>query len=98
MSTKDAPIPRPKSKPVIASSNSSIFASSLQSLLSASSITTGPTTAGRPRSSGNKSDIFTSHNRNTKKRAAKDLEDDDNAAPHKKANLEAIDAATLHRS
>jgi hypothetical protein len=88
-------IRKPKNTPKeISSSTSLAFASTLSGLLSNSAPSQKP---GRPRPSKNKSDIFTSHNKNTKKRAARDLEDDGHAQVHK-ANIGAVDESVLHRS
>ncbi|KAG9239444.1 hypothetical protein BJ875DRAFT_491520 [Amylocarpus encephaloides] len=88
----------------ISSSTSLAFSSTLSTLLSTSSFTSRPA-QGRPRpSKTNKNDIFTSHNKNTKKRAAKDLEDDDSDAEGRRArgssrkDIGTVDDATLHRS
>jgi hypothetical protein len=88
-------IRKPKNTPKeISSSTSLAFTSTLSSLLSKTSTSQKP---GRPRPSKNKSDIFTSHNKNSKKRAAKDLEDDGHTQVHK-ANIGAVDESVLHRS
>lgn len=86
----------------ISTSSSLAFTSTLSSLLSSSSKTSS--THGRPRPSKTKSDIFSGHNRNTKKRAAKDLEDDtddDDARGRSRIgrqDIGGIDDAILHRS
>jgi hypothetical protein len=93
---------KPKSKKEIEvpSSTSLAFTSTLSSLLAQSS-STSTTKPGRARPSKTKEDIFTSHNRNTKKRAAKDLEDDDgriySEQKHQK-DIGEVDASVLHRS
>ncbi|KAF2016137.1 hypothetical protein BU24DRAFT_422481 [Aaosphaeria arxii CBS 175.79] len=82
-SRKDAHLygQRPKSRTKakeISSSSTIAFSSTLSSLIKSASSDTnrsGTTTAGRPRSK--KEDIFTSHNKNVKKRALKDLEESD---------------------
>ncbi|KAK5071271.1 hypothetical protein LTR64_007774 [Lithohypha guttulata] len=50
------------------------------------------------KSSKGKSDIFTAHNRNVKKRAARDLEDENGQRHQTKDDLGAVSAADLHRS
>jgi hypothetical protein len=80
----------------ISSSTSLAFSSTLSSLLSNSS--KASTAARRSRPSMNKSDIFTSHNKNTKKRAARDLEDDDAHAQTARQDIEYVDDSVLHRS
>ncbi|KAF4629059.1 hypothetical protein G7Y89_g9091 [Cudoniella acicularis] len=84
----------------ISSSTSLAFTSTLSSLLSTSS-RTHPST-GRPRPSKQaKDDIFSSHNRNTKKRAARDLEDSDDdgrGRPRTNKDIGTVDEAMLHRS
>lgn len=95
---------KPKSTPhELSSSTSLAFSSTLSSLLSASGPKTA-TKAGRARpSKAAKDDIFTSHNKSTKKRAARDLEgDDDGGAGARskvgKQDIGGVDDATLHRS
>ncbi|KAI9864343.1 MAG: hypothetical protein M1813_003263 [Trichoglossum hirsutum] len=93
-------LPRPKSSAkATSSSNSLAFASELQTLLAADSSKVR-TSSGRTRPSRNTSDIFTSHNRNTKKRAAKDLEDggDEVSGCLQRADIGGVDDAVLHRS
>jgi hypothetical protein len=90
--------PKPKTKErEISSSTTLAFTSTLSSLLSQSS-STSSTKPGRPRPSRTKEDIFTSHNRNTKKRAAKDLEADDDTEQIHKKDIGDVDASVLHRS
>jgi hypothetical protein len=81
----------------ISSSTSLAFSSTLSSLLSTQANNTQQ--RGRPRASKTKPDIFASHNKNTKKRAARDLEDDDSPGEqvHKK-DIGGVDDAVLHRS
>ncbi|KAG0649564.1 Coiled-coil domain-containing [Hyphodiscus hymeniophilus] len=90
---------KPKEKE-LSSSTSLAFTSTLSSLLSRGS-SSSTTKQGRPRPSKTKEDIFTSHNRNTKKRAAKDLEADDDTRyseqVHQK-DIGDVDASVLHRS
>jgi hypothetical protein len=87
---------KPKNTPKeISSSTSLAFTSSLSSLLANSSKSQRP---GRPRPSKDKEDIFKSHNRNTKKRAAKDLEDDGHTQQVHKKDIGAVDESVLHRS
>ncbi|KAH8808424.1 hypothetical protein F5884DRAFT_792174 [Xylogone sp. PMI_703] len=91
----------------ISSSTSLAFASTLSSLLSSSkradpstSSSTTTTSAGRPRPSKTKDDIFKTHNKNTKKRALRDLEEDESDFRAKlgRQDLGAVDAEVLHRS
>ncbi|KAI9762700.1 MAG: hypothetical protein M1840_001167 [Geoglossum simile] len=90
-------LPRPKSSTqAVSSSNSLAFASELQSLLAADS-GESRISSGRARPSRKTGDIFTSHNRNAKKRAAKDLEDDDGEAL-RRLDIGGVDDAVLHRS
>ncbi|KAI9887326.1 MAG: hypothetical protein M1823_000842 [Watsoniomyces obsoletus] len=93
-------IPRPKkSAKEISSSTSLAFTSQLSSLLSKDDDKSRTTTSGRPRPSHSKSDIFTAHNKNTKKRAAKDLEDDGFSTPQTRtSSAAAVDPSILHRS
>ncbi len=88
---------KPKNTPYEISSSSSLaFSSTLSSLLATPSNTTS---RGRPRPSKNKEDIFTSHNRNAKKRAARDVEDmDDDGGRIVGKDLGGVDANILHRS
>lgn len=104
MSSKDSHlygIRNPKSKKTheISSSTTLSFTSTLSSLLSTSNKT--PSTTGRSRPSTNKSDIFTSHNKNTKKRALKDISSDldgiSTSQIHSKTS-EDVDDSILHRS
>lgn len=81
----------------LSSSTNLAFSSTLSSLL-ASNTPSSTTTRGRPRPSKTKEDIFKTHNRGTKKRAAKDLEDDENGYTQIHKNSESIDDNTLHRS
>ncbi|MCJ1301461.1 hypothetical protein MMC08_004261, partial [Hypocenomyce scalaris] len=70
-------VPRPKSSSKtkeISSSSSLAFTSQLSSLLVQTSTTYSKT--GRARPSKAKSDTFTAHNKNTKKRAAADISED----------------------
>lgn len=80
----------------ISSSNSSAFSSSLASLIS-SSATKGPA-AKQPRSTKGKSDLFTAHNKNVKKRAAQDLEDENGQRHKTKDDIGNVSAAELYRS
>lgn len=99
-------LPRPRtSKPSETSpSTNAAFTSTLSSLLAtATSSSTTPITPGRPRPSKSKPDIFTAHNKGSKKRALADISNDDDdrglARPQTHAQTsEAVDAATLHRS
>ncbi|KAK6003592.1 hypothetical protein QM012_009363 [Aureobasidium pullulans] len=106
-SAKDAPLygaPRPakkqKSSREISSSNTLAFTSQLQSLISAgpnSSVNPSRSSSSRPRPK--KEDIFASHNRNVKKRAQRDLDDDSPAFDQKHStSSEALDSSAWHRS
>ncbi|MCJ1253271.1 hypothetical protein MMC24_001082 [Lignoscripta atroalba] len=90
-------VPRPKSSKTkeISSSTSLAFTSQLSSLLAQSRPTT--TTSARARPSKSKSDIFTAHNKNTKKRAAADISSDGLSQIHKQ-DIGGVDSSTLHRS
>lgn len=93
-----------KNKPITTSSSSTLaFSSTLSSLLSSTPIDSTTTSRARARPSRNKSDIFTSHNRNTQKRALRDLEDgapssDATGAKVGKQDLGGVDAGVLARS
>ena len=78
------------------SSNALDFSSSLSALISTSSATN--TTAGRQRASKGKSDIFTAHNKNVKKRAAADTLEDGTQHHKTKDDVGSVDAAMLHKS
>ncbi|KAG9671216.1 hypothetical protein KCU99_g5419, partial [Aureobasidium melanogenum] len=106
-SAKDAPLygaPKPakrqKSSREISSSNTLAFTSQLQSLISAgpnSSANPSRSSTSRPRPK--KEDIFASHNRNVKKRAARDLDHDSPAFDQKHStSSEALDSSAWHRS
>ncbi|KAG4430586.1 hypothetical protein IFR05_013925 [Cadophora sp. M221] len=89
----------PKKQPKELSSSSSLaFASSISSILTSTISSSSSRTAGRPRPSKTKSDIFTSHNKNAKKRAAKDLEDDDFRGRTGRQDIGGVDDNVLHRS
>jgi len=80
----------------ISSSTSLAFSTNLASLISSSS-SKGPS-AGRTRpAKGSKSDIFTAHNKNVKKRSAADLEDGEQRHQTSE-DIGRVDAAELHRS
>ncbi|KIV94752.1 hypothetical protein PV10_02485 [Exophiala mesophila] len=82
----------------ISSSTSLAFSTSLASLISSTSSKNNEKSVhGRPRPSKTKSDIFTAHNKNVKKRSAADLEDGEQK--HKtRDDIGSVDAAELHRS
>lgn len=80
----------------LSSPNSNAFSSSLASLIS-SSASKAPS-AKVPKSFKGKSDLFTSHNKNVKKRAAQDLEDENGQRHKTKDDIGAVSAAELHRS
>ncbi|KAN0117606.1 protein of unknown function (DUF4078) domain containing protein [Hyaloscypha variabilis] len=92
-------IRKPKSQvKELSSSTSLAFSSTLSSLLTTSN-STPRTTTGRPRPSKSKSDIFSSHNKNAKKRAARDLEDDkDFRGRVGRQDIGGVDENVLHRS
>ncbi|GAD95268.1 conserved hypothetical protein [Paecilomyces variotii No. 5] len=106
-------IPRPRnaaSKKDLTSSSTLAFTTQLSSLISqggsSSSKSESKTSSGRTRPSKNsKSDIFSVHNKGAQKRAAADLEDDDEESSafarqkHQRAeDIGQVDAATLQRS
>lgn len=86
MSSKDAhlygqrPASRTKAKE-ISSSSTLAFSSKLSSLIKSASSETSKPIAGRARTK--KEDIFSTHNKNVKKRALKDLEDSDFTQKHR---------------
>ncbi|KAL2063006.1 hypothetical protein VTL71DRAFT_6078 [Oculimacula yallundae] len=87
----------PKKQPKDVSSSSSLaFTSTLSTIIS--STPSSSRTAGRARPSKTRSDIFTSHNKNAKKRAAKDLEDDEFRGRTGKQDIGGVDDNVLHRS
>jgi Domain of unknown function (DUF4078) len=79
----------------ISSSTSLAFSTHLASLISKDSTRT---IAGRPRPSKSKPDIFTQHNKNSKKRAAADVVADGEQRHKTEADIEGVDFAALHRS
>ncbi|KAI4130210.1 MAG: hypothetical protein LQ347_003468 [Umbilicaria vellea] len=93
-------VPRPKpnitsSSKEISSSSSRAFSSQLSSLLAQTS--TSRSTTGRARLSKSKTDIFTAHNKNTRKRAAADISEDGISQAHQQ-DIGGVDTTTLHRS
>ena len=91
-------IPRPNGNSrtkEISSSGSLAFASQLSSLLAQPK--TSQTTGGRSRPSKSKTDIFTSHNKNTKKRAAADISLD-RLSKGQQQDIGSVDEEILHRS
>jgi len=80
----------------ISSSNSLAFSSSLASLISSSS--SKPPTASKPKLAKSKGDLFTAHNKNVKKRAAKDLEDENGQTHKTRDDIGSVATAELHRS
>lgn len=83
----------------ISSSTSLAFSTSLASLISSSSSGKSKLAgAGRALPTKDKSDIFTAHNKNVKKRAAADLEDDGSQRHKTKDDIGSVDAADLHRA
>ncbi|KAJ9236249.1 hypothetical protein DTO207G8_3261 [Paecilomyces variotii] len=105
-------IPRPRnaaSKKDLTSSSTLAFTTQLSSLIAQGGTSTpkseSKTSSGRVRSSkSSKSDIFSVHNKGAQKRAAADLEDDDDSSAftrqkHQRAeDIGQVDAATLQRS
>lgn len=79
----------------ISSSTSLAFSTHLASLISKDS---SRTAAGRPRPSKTKPDIFTQHNKNSKKRAAADLADDGEQKHKTEAEIGGVDTSALQRS
>ncbi|OAP63352.1 hypothetical protein AYL99_02579 [Fonsecaea erecta] len=81
----------------ISSSTALAFSTNLASLISSSSSAKTKHITGRSRPSKDKSDIFTTHNKNVKKRSAADLEDGQQR--HKtRDDIGSVDDAELHRS
>ncbi len=79
----------------VSSSTSLAFSTHLASLISKDSTRTS---AGRARPSKNKPDIFTQHNKNSKKRAAADLAEDGEQRHKTEADIGGADSDALHRS
>lgn len=79
----------------ISSSTSLAFSTHLASLISKDA---SRAATGRPRPSKNKPDIFTQHNKNSKKRAAADVAEDGEQRHKTEADVGGVDAAALHRS
>ncbi|MCJ1325438.1 hypothetical protein MMC10_002101 [Thelotrema lepadinum] len=92
--------PEREPKSSITSSTSHSFASSLSSLLAAKPPKASATTSARARpSKSSKNDIFTSHNKGSKKRAAADIAGQDGSTEQKhNSDIGALDYDTLHRS
>ncbi|KAL8992468.1 MAG: hypothetical protein Q9169_007084, partial [Polycauliona sp. 2 TL-2023] len=88
------------SKEVPVSSTSLAFTSQLSSLLAQSSSSTAhsASTSGRARPSKTKEDIFKSHNKNTKKRAAADISAESAEGSAQRQDVGGIDPSDLHRS
>ncbi|KIW83770.1 hypothetical protein Z517_03016 [Fonsecaea pedrosoi CBS 271.37] len=82
----------------ISSSTSLAFSTNLASLISSSSSAKAKHTSGRSRPSKEKSDIFTTHNKNVKKRSAADLEDGQQQRHKTRDDIGSVDDAELHRS
>ena len=96
MSLYGTPRPKTSSKSKEISSSSSLaFSSQLSSLLAQTS--TSPSTPGRSRPSKSKTDIFTAHNKNTRKRAAVDISED-GIFPGHQQDIGGVDSTILHRS
>ncbi len=81
----------------ISSSTSLAFSTNLASLISGAS-SKPSASAGRPRPNKSKSDIFTAHNKNIKKRSAADVVDDGEQKHKTAADLGQVDSDMLHRS
>jgi Domain of unknown function (DUF4078) len=79
----------------ISSSTSLAFSTHLASLISKDS---SQTSRGRPRPSKSKPDIFTQHNKNSKKRAASDLAEDGEQRHKTEDDIGGVDSAALQRS
>ncbi|MCJ1317066.1 hypothetical protein MMC15_002387 [Xylographa vitiligo] len=93
-------VPRPTRNPKheISSSTTLTFTSHLSSLI-AQTAKAPASTSARPRpSKARKDDIFTAHNRHTKKRALADTAGDDASSQTHKADIGTVDPSTLHRS
>ena len=90
--------PRPKRKPITTSTSHS-FASSLNSLLAAAPAKSSGITSARQRpSKSRKDDIFSTHNKGAKKRAAADIAGNDPTEQKHQSNIGSVDHDTLHRS
>lgn len=79
----------------ISSSTSLAFSTHLSSLISKDS---SRTNAGRPRPSKTKPDIFTQHNKNSRKRAAADISEDGEQKHKTEVDIGGVDSAALQRS
>ncbi|MCJ1403118.1 hypothetical protein MMC11_006341 [Xylographa trunciseda] len=94
-----APRPTRAPKHEISSSTTLAFTSHLSSLIAQTAKAPTSTSARARPSKARKDDIFTAHNRNTKKRALADLATDAAAAAQThNADIGAVDPSTLHRS
>lgn len=80
----------------ISSLNSLTFSSSLASLISSSG--SKAISSSKPKSLRDKSDLFTAHKKSAKKRAAKELEDENGQRHQTKDDVGNVSAAELHRS
>lgn len=87
--------PKTKGKE-ISSSTSLAFSSNLTSLISSSS--SKGASSSKSKSSKGKSDLFTAHKQNAKKRAAKELEDENGQKHQTKDDLGSVSTSELHRS
>ncbi|MCJ1340636.1 hypothetical protein MMC09_005932 [Bachmanniomyces sp. S44760] len=100
-SVSSAKLPKKESLPT---STNLAFVSQLSSLLAAQGPQTRTSAAARPRPSKapSKSDIFTAHNKNTKKRAAADISSNDKndggITQKHNSDIGGVDATVLHRS
>ncbi|KAI9051249.1 hypothetical protein LZ554_005350 [Drepanopeziza brunnea f. sp. 'monogermtubi'] len=90
--------PPKKEHKALSSTTNIAFQSTLSSLLSAANSTSTPA-PGRPRPSKSRPDIFTAQNKNAKKRAAKDLEDDEfRGRTGRRQDIGGVDENVLQRS
>jgi hypothetical protein len=80
----------------ISSSSSLAFSSQLSSLIAGGKNAKQSTSIGKPRPK--KEDIFSTHNKNIKKRAHKDIDDVDFTEQKHSTTSEAVDDATWHRA
>ncbi len=90
-----------RKKQITMDPSSSAFASTLSSLISSSTSSKPEVSRGRARPSKNKPDIFTSHNKGAKARAARDLEDSEDRLGRAKMgrqDIGGVDEAVLARS
>jgi hypothetical protein len=92
-------IRKPKSSTKEISSSTALAFTSQLSYLLASGTPSSRTSSGRARPSSSKPDLFAAHNKNSKKRALRDLEDDsDMRAQNGRQDIGDVDSEILHRS